>query len=98
MAKAVSKTKRTEGNGPIARTNRFFIQMKAYGHCDDKGRTVMGVGMSGKKIIAKPDRPLMTLVFPLVDMLTQAIDWSDPEAAKKDLADFQAAIAKFEIT
>ncbi len=94
MAKVKEKkTKDTSGSGPIARSNRFYVQLKGYGHCDDNERTVMGLGTTGKKLVAEPDQPLFTLIRPVINHWMKAMDWSTTEAAQSDLAKFQKWIA-----
>lgn len=88
----MSKTKQTPG--AMRRTNRFFVQVKGYGHCDDKGRTVMGIELSTGKLIATPDKPLMSLIAPLLGEFMKCIDYSSPEAAAKDVAAFKNSISK----
>lgn len=75
----------TSGTGPIARTNRFFVQMSGYGCCDAKGKTVMGIDTSRKKMIAPPDRPL-TFFAVLLEQIMPGMDWSSKEAMESDLA------------
>lgn len=85
MAKKVTDTSR---GSPIARSNRFFLQLKAYGMCDENGRTLLGIGMSQKKIIAEPDAP-MALMVALIQSTLRAMDYSSPEAAAKDVERLQ---------
>ena len=74
----------TSRGGPIARTNRFFIQMKGYGCCDAKGRTVLGIETTQKKMIAPPDRPL-TFFSVLLEQIMPGMSWSTKEAMEADL-------------
>jgi hypothetical protein len=97
MKHKLEKTKETGANSPITRSNRFYIQLKGYGHCDDNEKTVMGVGMSGKKIPSQPDRPL-ALMAALIEEMLPAMDWSSEEALAKDLASFQKWTASLTIT
>lgn len=78
----------TSNGGPIARTNRFFMQIKSYGCCDAKGRTVMGIETSQKKMIAPPDMPL-TWFSVLLEQVMPGMSWSSKEAMEKDLATLQ---------
>lgn len=74
----------TSGTGPIKRTNRFFMQIKAYGCCDEKGRVVMGIETSQKKMMAPPDRPLAWFCI-LLEQMMGGMSWSSKEAMEKDL-------------
>jgi len=74
----------TSRGGPIARTNRFFIQMKAYGCCDAKGRTVLGIKTSQKKMIAPPDKPLAFFSV-MLEQIMPGMSWSTKEAMEADL-------------
>lgn len=82
--------------GPIRKTNRFFVCLKSYGHCDEKGRTVMGVECSTKKIIAEPDRP-MCLLAAVFDSLLQAFSYSSKEEAEADLAKFKKYVDSLKV-
>lgn len=82
--------------GPIRKTNQFFIALRSYGHCDENGRTVMGIGCSSKKVTAPPDRPLC-LIAALIDDLLPAMSYSSKEAMQKDLKEFQAYAASLKI-
>lgn len=85
------------GRDPILRTNRFFVKLTDYGTCDDRGCVVMGVGLSNKTQIVQPDRPLMTLLLPLLEMLTEGFTYSTHEAAVIDCEKFKAAVADWEV-
>lgn len=64
---------------------RLFISVKEYGLADEKGKTLMGIGLSSKRIIARPDAPLATMVA-LLEMMVPSLRYSSPEAAEKDYA------------
>lgn len=83
--------------GLVRRTNRFFVTLRAYGHCDENGRTVLGIGCSAKKIPAPPDRPL-ALVAAIIEELLPAMQYSSVEAMKKDVESFKAFIDMIEVT
>lgn len=74
--------------GAIARTNCFFIQLKAYGNCDENGRTVMGIEFSTKKIIAPPDAPLK-LIRSMLESMMNGMTYSDKDAAIIDIEEFK---------
>lgn len=82
--------------GPIRRTNRFFIALRSYGNCDDKGKTVMGVECSAKKVTAKPDRQL-ALIAAIVDDLLPVMSYSSKEAMEKYLIEFQKYVADLHV-
>ena len=81
----------------IRKTNRFFISLRSYGHCDENGRAVMSVEYSAKKIPAPPDRPLM-FIAALLENWIPAMRYSSEEAMKKDLAEFQKYVAGLRVT
>lgn len=74
--------------GDIRRTNRFFISLRSYGQCDEKGKTVLGVGCSAAKLMAEPDKPLALFAM-LLDELSPGMRYSSKEAAEQDLKRFQ---------
>lgn len=83
--------------GPIRKTNRFFITLRSYGHCDENGKTVMGIECSAKKVPAPPDRPL-ALVAVIIENLLPAMSYSSREAMEKDLDEFQRYIADLRVS
>jgi hypothetical protein len=83
--------------GPIRRTNRFFIALRSYGHCDENGKTVMGVECSAKKVPSPPDRPL-ALVAAILDDLLLVMSYSSKEAMEKDLREFQKYVADLRVS
>ncbi len=82
MAKKLKKTIEFEG-GPIRTTNRFFIQLKGYGLADDKEKTVLGMGLSTKKICAEPDSPL-ALICALIEEFRPLFKYTSHELMEKD--------------
>lgn len=62
---------------------RLFISVKSYGLADEKGKTLMGIELSGKRIIARPDAPLATMIA-LLEMIVPSMRYSSLEAAEKD--------------
>lgn len=93
-----AKTISTGSPGSIARTNRFFIQVKGYGHCDENGKTIMGVGLSGSKLKAAPDWPLSSLIRGIMELTMPAMDYSNAEAMRKDLDKFQKWVASLHVS
>ena len=86
--KKAAKIETTTFKGTVARTNRFFLQLKAYGNCDDSGRTIMGIEFSTKKMIAPPDKPLK-LISHILDGMINGISYSNKDAALIDIEEFQ---------
>ena len=84
-------------NGEICRTNKFFIALRSYGHCDEKGKTVLGVECSSKKLIAPPDKPLY-LFSQLLAQLMPSMQYSSGEAMKEDLEKFQKWVADLKVS
>jgi hypothetical protein len=78
--------------GPIRKTNRFFLALRSYGHCDDKGKVVMGIECSAEKLKAPPDRPL-ALMASLLEELLPCMLYSSPEAAAQDLEEFKQFVS-----
>lgn len=75
----------------VKKTNQLFIQIKQIGNCDEKGRSVLSVGYNGK-FIAAPDKPLCTLVYPIIEEMFGFIKYSNNENAKKDVKAFKELI------
>lgn len=79
----------------IARTNRFFVHLKAYGHCDANGRAVMAL-KGFNRALAPPDAPL-ALMLVLLEQMIPTMDYSSDEAMRLDLERFQRAVAQWSI-
>ncbi len=95
----MSKSKPTvELEGPIRRTNRFFIAIKSYGHCDDSGKVAMGVECSTKKIPAPPDRPLRLVRMIMEDIVIPTAGYSSRDAMEADLQAFKEYVNGLAIT
>lgn len=75
---------------------RLFIKVTEYGLADDKGKTLMGIGLSGKRIIARPDAPLATMVA-LLELIVHSLRYSSPEAAEKDYTRLREFAASLEV-
>jgi hypothetical protein len=80
----------------ISQTNCFFIQLKAYGSCNENGKTAMAVEFSTKKIIAKPDRPLLLMQHMLCEMM-RGMRYSNEESANADVASFKEWASGLEV-
>jgi hypothetical protein len=76
----------------IKQTNRLYMAIREIGQCDGRGRSVLSLGYRGK-IIAQPDRPLATMVWPLINELLQYVNYSGDDAALKDINQFKEIIA-----
>ena len=76
------------GGSTVKTSNRLFIELKSYGMCDEKGRTVLGIGLKGKQR-AEPDAPIRTLLIPLIEELLPSCHYSGAEARDADLAAFK---------
>ena len=83
--------------GPIRKTNRFFIAIKSYGHCDENGKVVMAIECSTKKIPAPPDRALKLIQLILEDIVFPSSRYSSDEAMRKDLQEFKEFVAGLEV-
>lgn len=82
--------------GDVMRGNRFFVQVKGYGEANEKGKTILGVGLSGSRMIAPADKPLK-LIAALIEQFMPAMNWSNQEAADKDLRLFKEFVNDMEI-
>jgi putative AlgH/UPF0301 family transcriptional regulator len=81
-----SKTKLLKG-GPVLNSNRFFLHVKQYGHCDANGKVVMGISFS-QKVVAEPDRPL-ALIEALIEEIIPMLRYSSKKAMQKDIDYFK---------
>lgn len=70
--------------GPVARSNRFFIQISSLGEVDEKGKVIFSVGFKGKRI-AEPDRPLALMVSFIHNCIVTKFCYSSGEACRKDV-------------
>lgn len=91
------KAKPVEGvvevvGSPVRRTNRFFISLRSYGHCDGKDKAVLAINCSATKLMAPPDRPLV-LIACILDELLPAMVYSSKEEMETDLMAFKAYVA-----
>jgi hypothetical protein len=75
-------------DGEILKTNRLYIGLREVGQCNEKGKSVMSVGYRGK-FIAKPDKPLQTLMMPLMDEIMKFMRYSDDKLAEEDIKAFK---------
>jgi hypothetical protein len=62
---------------------RFFIAVKSYGVADAKGKTLIGIEVTGKRAIAPPDAPMSLMVALLEDVIGHH-HYTSKEAAEKD--------------
>lgn len=72
----------------ILKTNRLYIGLREVGQCNEKGKSVMSVGYRGK-FIAHPDKPLQTLMMPLMEEIMKFMRYSDDKMAEEDLKEFK---------
>lgn len=93
---AKGDTKEFRG-GPILRTNRLYIAIREIGQCNDNGKSVLGMGYKGK-IIATPDKPLQTLMVPLINEIMQVMDYSNDKLAEEDLKAFKEWVNGIHLT
>lgn len=78
----------------IKRTNRLYLAVREIGQCNDKDKSVLALGYSGK-IIAKPDQPFGIMIALLEEMLP-VMDYSTPEAAAADIERFKKYVNSLE--
>jgi len=78
--------------GPIRKTNRFFLALRSYGHCNEKGKVVMGIECSTEKVMAPPDKPL-ELFTAILEELLPCMLYSSNEAAEEDLEAFKQFVS-----
>jgi len=74
--------------GEVLKTNRLFIGLREIGQCNEKGKSVLSVGYRGK-FIAQPDKPLQTLMMPLMEEIMNFMRYSDDKLAEKDIKAFK---------
>lgn len=77
-------------------TNRMYVQLRTIGQCDAKGKSILAMNFSGKTI-AEPDKPLTTLVMPLLREIATYARWSSREAAEADLAQLKEYVAGLKV-
>lgn len=80
----------------VMKTNRLYLSIKAIGTLNEKGKSILSMGYTGK-IAPPPDRGLEILIQ-LMEELKPFISYSSIEAAKKDLKSFKDYVNGFEIT
>lgn len=68
---------------------QFFISLKEYGRVDENGKLIVGFGTRAKRLIAKPDRPLMLIASLIDQLLLPSMTYSDDVAAKADIENFK---------
>lgn len=79
----------------IKRTNRLYLAIKAIGQCDEKEKSVLALGYSGK-LIAAPDKP-MTIIIRLMEEMMPVMDYSTKEAATADLKRFKEYVDSIQL-
>jgi hypothetical protein len=95
-----TKTKPPKGYaktpGAMLRTNRFYVQLMAYGHVDERGKAVMSA-RGFDKWIADPDKPLSALFIKMFVGLYDAMDYSSRAAQEADLNKFKEFVSELEL-
>lgn len=74
--------------GNTKQSNQLFFAIREIGMLDEKGKKILAVNYSGK-IDGKPDRPLATVVWPLLNEILKYSRYSNDEAAVNDLEQFK---------
>lgn len=87
MAKKKAKTVEFR-DGEILKTNTLYLCLREIGQCNEKGKSVMAVGYSGK-FIAQPDKPLQSLMMPLMNEIMKFMRYSDDKLADEDIKKFK---------
>lgn len=87
MAKKKAAVKEFRG-GEVLKTNKLYISLREIGQCNEKGKSVLSLGYSGK-FIAQPDKPLRTLMVPLIDEIMKFVHYSDDKLAEEDIKVFK---------
>jgi hypothetical protein len=74
--------------GEVLKTNKLYIALREIGQCNEKGKSVLSCGYSGK-FIAHPDKPLQTLMVPLINEIMKFLGYSDDKLAEEDIKVFK---------
>jgi hypothetical protein len=74
--------------GEVLKTNKLYLSIREIGQCNEKGKSVFAAGYRGK-IVAEPDRALMTLMVPLCQEIMNFVRYSDDKLAEEDLKLFK---------
>jgi len=82
-------------DGEILKTNKLYIALREIGQCNEKGKSVMSVGYRGK-FIAQPDKPLQTLMMPLLNEIMKFMRYSDDKLAEEDIKVFKEWVDSIE--
>lgn len=80
-----------EFGGLIAQTNRMYVELKAIGQLNAKGRSVFSMGFKGRNIAA-PDKPMQDLAAPFVAGILDQARYTDQAAAQADVDAFLKSI------
>lgn len=72
----------------IETTNQLFIRITQIGMCDENERGVFVRKWSGAglKIVAKPNKPLLTMLLPLISSAMELAKYETVEQLREDTA------------
>ena len=74
--------------------HRIYAMITETGICDAKGRKSCTSGWRGK-VIAKPDRPVSTLVQAIMERIHTWVGWSGGDAANEDFDEAIRVLNRF---
>jgi hypothetical protein len=81
----VAETTTKVGGDFVMVSNRLFIKLHSIGMCDGDGRTVFASHFKGK-IVADADRPIRTLLLPVMQEVLDYAKYTDRAEFDADLA------------
>lgn len=96
MPKAKKAPVKEFRGGEVLKTNKLYIAIREIGQCNEKGKSVFSCGYSGK-FIAQPDKPLRTLMMPLIDEIMKFMRYSDDKFADEDIKVFKEWVNSIEL-
>jgi hypothetical protein len=76
---------------------RLYLDLKGIGVCSEKGRAGAGIGYRGR-MKAEPDRPIRSLILPLLDDVLPFLRYSSPAECDAEIAALKEWVAGLENT
>lgn len=80
----------------IARSNVMYITLKEVGELDAKGKRCFAAGYTGK-MIAKANKPVSTLIVPVLSLLLEHAALGTAENAERELESLKKYVASLVI-
>lgn len=74
---------------------RLYLDLKGYGICNEKGRASGGVSIHGR-IVGEPNRPVRSVILPLLNELMPLWRYSADEECHAEIAALKEWVAGLE--